>query len=512
MIDTFRTRSAPRTIFSSASVKSARATFSCPRRAATTAASLTRLAMSAPTMPAVLWAIWWRSTSSSSGTDRLWTRRIISRPTLSGGCTATRRSKRPGRSSAGSSTSGRLVAPRTITPAAGSNPSISVRIWLSVCSRSSWPLRTPPEPPRARPIASSSSMKMIAGLASHRPRKQRLAGAGRAREQHAARDARSQLRVLVRVAKEVDDLDQLLLGLVDPRHVVERDGLLLGLHELGARAAELTEHTAGAAAGRTRRAPQEEDEQRHQQERRAEREEDRLEQRAAVRRLGVDRHVLVLEQLGELLVVGERRDLGLELLGLVVLVADLVPELALDGVAARGDLLDVPLAHLRQEGRVVRDPDALLAGREDRDDQPVQEEQDGEDRQEAAPAPGQHRRLLRRPVHAHVAALRIAGRERCARIRGASLVGHRPIVETAAGPILKSDEAAAAPPLRPGRDQGARARQGAALRPPAATGRAPVAAAARHRARGRPGARLVGQRRREDAGEAGRPRGVPGLG
>ena len=43
----------------------------------------------------------------------------LSGPTLSGGCTTTRRSKRPGRSRAGSRTSGRLVAASTITPAAG---------------------------------------------------------------------------------------------------------------------------------------------------------------------------------------------------------------------------------------------------------------------------------------------------------------------------------------------------------------------------------------------------------
>ena len=62
--------------------------------------------------------------------------------------------------------SGRLVAPSTITATFDSKPSISVRIWLSVCSRSSLP---PPKPTlweRERPIASSSSMKMIAGEAS----------------------------------------------------------------------------------------------------------------------------------------------------------------------------------------------------------------------------------------------------------------------------------------------------------------------------------------------------------
>ena len=73
-----------------------------------------------------------------------------------------RRSKRPGRSSAESSVSGRLVAASTITPSEPVKPSISVRIWLSVCSRSSCP-PIAPGPPRWRPIASSSSMKMIDG-------------------------------------------------------------------------------------------------------------------------------------------------------------------------------------------------------------------------------------------------------------------------------------------------------------------------------------------------------------
>ena len=67
-------------------------------------------------------------TLSARGTERVCTSRILRRPILSGGCTATRRSKRPGRSNAESSTSGRLVAASTTTPAAVSKPSISVRI------------------------------------------------------------------------------------------------------------------------------------------------------------------------------------------------------------------------------------------------------------------------------------------------------------------------------------------------------------------------------------------------
>ena len=84
-----------------------------------------------------------------------------SRPFTSGRLTTMRRSKRPGRSSAGSSTSGRLVAATRMTPSFDSKPSISTSSWFSVCSRSSWP---PPRPaPRWRPTASISSMNTMQG-------------------------------------------------------------------------------------------------------------------------------------------------------------------------------------------------------------------------------------------------------------------------------------------------------------------------------------------------------------
>src|SRR4030095_1692576 len=60
-----------------------------------------------------------------------------SRPLSSGRLTTMRRSKRPGRRSAGSRTSGRFVAATRMTPSLLSKPSISTRSWLSVCSRSS---------------------------------------------------------------------------------------------------------------------------------------------------------------------------------------------------------------------------------------------------------------------------------------------------------------------------------------------------------------------------------------
>ena len=90
--------------------------------------------------------------------------RISSRPTTSGRSTVIWRSKRPGRKSAGSSTSGRLVAAITITPCCDSKPSISASSWLRVCSRSSCAPMAP-APARRPPMASSSSMKMMLGAA-----------------------------------------------------------------------------------------------------------------------------------------------------------------------------------------------------------------------------------------------------------------------------------------------------------------------------------------------------------
>ena len=203
-----------------------------PRRTANSAASLTRLARSAPLMPGVPRATTSRSTSGPIRLSRQCTLRIARRSSSSGSGTTIWRSKRPGRSSAGSRMSGRLVAAIITMPSVASKPSISASIWLSVCSRSSWP---PPRPaPRLRPIESISSTKMIArpmlaglleqvadaagadadehlhevgagdrqerhaGLTGDGAGDERLAGAGRADEQHALRDARADLLELAR--------------------------------------------------------------------------------------------------------------------------------------------------------------------------------------------------------------------------------------------------------------------------------------------------------------------------
>ena len=124
------------------------------------AASLHRFARSAPASPDVWRAIRPRSTSSASGLLCVWTLKIASRPTTSGGETRIWRSNRPGRSSAVSSFSRRLDAAITTSDPVVWKPSISTSSWLSVCSRSEFMSE-----PRLAPTASSSSMKMIAVFA-----------------------------------------------------------------------------------------------------------------------------------------------------------------------------------------------------------------------------------------------------------------------------------------------------------------------------------------------------------
>ena len=186
----------------------------------------------------------------------------------------------PGRSRAGSRMSGRLVAAIITMPSVVSKPSISASIWLSVCSRSSWP---PPRPaPRLRPMESISSTKMMAGaclravwnrsrtrdaptptnismksepvtdrngtpgLAGHGPGQQRLAGARRADQQHALGDAGADLLEAVGRSEEVDDLADLQLDAVVAGHVGEGGPRPLGRVHLGLGAPD--RHDAGHLA------------------------------------------------------------------------------------------------------------------------------------------------------------------------------------------------------------------------------------------------------------------------
>src|SRR5512134_1893163 len=218
-------RSRPIITLSLAISKQSMVTLVSPVLAAWSAASLHRLARSAPVKPGVPFASTSRLTSSASGIFRVWTPRIFSRPFTSGLGTTTCRSNRPGRISAGSRTSGRFVAAMRISPSFDSKPSISTRSWFSVCSRSS---SAPPSPavspdrvdlvdeddagggflpldeqvahPR-RPdadehlheVGPADGEERHARLAGDRPGQQRLAGAGGADEEHPLRDAAAEL-------------------------------------------------------------------------------------------------------------------------------------------------------------------------------------------------------------------------------------------------------------------------------------------------------------------------------
>jgi hypothetical protein len=109
----------------------------------------------------------------------------------------------------------------------------------------------------------------------------------------AARDLRPQPAVAVRVAEEVDDLGDLVLDLVDARHVGERGaGSGIRLVELGPRSAD------SAEAAALRLTPEEPDEQADEQHGRAESDQYLLPQRRwRVRGIGVDLYAIVLQPL-----------------------------------------------------------------------------------------------------------------------------------------------------------------------------------------------------------------------
>ena len=77
-------------------------------------------------------------------------------------------------------------------------------------------------------------------------RQQRLAGSRRAHQQHALRDAAAELLELLRLAQELDDLLQLVLGLVNARDVLERHLLLRARRKLRLALAERQRLVAAA--------------------------------------------------------------------------------------------------------------------------------------------------------------------------------------------------------------------------------------------------------------------------
>ena len=98
------------------------------------------------------------------------------------------------------------------------------------------------------------------GFAGDGAGEQRLTGARRADEQRAARNASAEALELLRVAQELDDLLQVVLGFVDAGDVLERDAAVALGQQLGARLAK-----AHGAAGAGLHLAHEEDPHRDEQ-------------------------------------------------------------------------------------------------------------------------------------------------------------------------------------------------------------------------------------------------------
>mmetsp|Transcript_11726 Transcript_11726/g.25346 ORF Transcript_11726/g.25346 Transcript_11726/m.25346 type:complete len:228 (-) Transcript_11726:903-1586(-) len=150
--------SAPIRILSLACSSCSIVTAFAPSSAAFNAAMFAKFASSAPEKPGVPRAMMSSFTSGASGMSFVCARRICRRPSTSGSGTTTCRSNRPGRTSALSRLSGKLVAPITIMPSLGVNPSSSTSSWFSVIFMYCWSfgLREPP-------IASISSINTMHG-------------------------------------------------------------------------------------------------------------------------------------------------------------------------------------------------------------------------------------------------------------------------------------------------------------------------------------------------------------
>src|SRR6185436_1808838 len=131
-----------------------------------------------------------------------------------------------------------------------------------------------------------------AGLAGDRPGQKSLPRAGGADQQHALRHGPAAPLVLRGALQEVDDLDELVLGVVDARDVVEGDLRLRLVVALGPAAAEPEEATSAG-----HHALVHPDETREQEEGRAEAEKQALpEGSPLVERARIDDHALLLEE------------------------------------------------------------------------------------------------------------------------------------------------------------------------------------------------------------------------
>ena len=115
-------------------------------------------------------------------------------------------------------------------------------------------------------VGAGDAVERHPGLTGHCAGQQRLTGAGRAVEQHAAWDLRAELFVLTWVGEEVPDLVELLDGLVRTGDVVEAGIRVVLLQVLGAGLAEAEGAHAPAALHAGEHEEQQAEDQQHRQE------------------------------------------------------------------------------------------------------------------------------------------------------------------------------------------------------------------------------------------------------
>ncbi len=138
------------------------------------------------------------------------------------------------------------------------------------------------------------------GLAGDGLGQQRLTGAGRADHQHAARDLAAELGELGRIAQEIDQLADFLLGLVAAGDVGEGDLDLVLALQLGARLAK--RHRALGAATAALHLTHDEQPEADDQDDRQEVQHQRPEARAVGRLLPGHLHVLAVQHVDQLVV------------------------------------------------------------------------------------------------------------------------------------------------------------------------------------------------------------------
>jgi len=182
------------------------------------------------------------------------------------------------------------------------------------------------------------------GLAGDRPCQQCLARPGRPGEENALGDRGAQGLIALGPAQEVDDLDEAFLGLVNARDVIERRAVVRGVVALRARLADREQAAARAA--------QEHEEHGHEQQRRPEAEQQQLPERALVRWTGPDLGAVSPERRYEL-VVREGGPPRLEARASLTAVAlDRSSEAALNDVVRRRRLGDIAGLHFVEELRI----------------------------------------------------------------------------------------------------------------------------------------------------------------